>query len=182
MNHALFTGLVGAGVGAAYLSARSWVKVSTPLGGLLAGMLAHGIHNLGASLTHISCLTLCGSFLFDWGAILMLGALISSIWRQEKSWMVEYLPGEVSDSVYQLVTSWGSWRRARWKVLARADRSGWRNLSRLRQASTELAFKKRRLALEGPDPKTETEIQRYRAELIELGAAPPPSGTTETQE
>ncbi len=177
LNHALFTGLVGAGLGAAALSAQTGIKLLAPLAGLAAGIAAHGIHNLGASLTHISCLTLCGSFLFDWAAILMLGGLIAFVWRQEKSWMVGHLPGEVNDETYQLLTSWADWRRARWQSLARADLSAWRRLSRLRQVSTELAFKKRRLALQGPDPQTEREIERYRGELIELDVAlsPPPA-------
>ncbi len=170
LNHAFFTGLTGAGLGAAYLSRKTWVKLTAPLGGLVAGMAFHGIHNLGASLSGINCLAVCGSFAFDWGGILMLGVIIALVWRQERGWMAEQLSGEVSDEVYQTVTSWRRWRRARWQVLVHGDVAGWRKLSRLRQAATELAFKKQKLVQRDQDAAVQREVDRYRLELAELGA------------
>jgi RsiW-degrading membrane proteinase PrsW (M82 family) len=170
LNHALFTGLTGAGLGIAYLSRKPWVKLLAPPGGLAAGMLFHGLHNLGATLADINCLTICGSFVLDWGGIFMLGALVGLVWRQEREWMVEYLAGEVTDEVYQAVTSWQNWRSARYKTLMRGDIAAWRELGRLRQAATELAFQKRKLAQRGHDPATQRDIDRYRLQLAELGA------------
>jgi len=172
LNHAFFSGLIGAGLGAAYLSARTRVKLTAPAGGLVAGMLFHSAHNLGASLSATNILTICLSLVVDWGGILMLGVLITLIWRQEKGWMVEHLAGEVTDEVYQLTTSWPNWRRARWQALVQADMTRWRELGHLRQAATELAFKKHRLARRGHDPKTQSDIERYRQRLAELGAIP----------
>jgi len=57
--HALFSGLVGAGLGVACLSARTRVKVIAPAGGLAGGMLFHSVHNLGASLSATNVLTIC---------------------------------------------------------------------------------------------------------------------------
>jgi RsiW-degrading membrane proteinase PrsW (M82 family) len=173
LNHAFFTGLTGAGLGAAYLSLRRAVKLAAPAGGLGAGMLFHGIHNLGASLAAANCLAICFSFVFDWAGIAMLGVLIVLVWRQEKSWMAEQLPGEVNDEVYQLVTSWGQWRRANWQTLLHADRAAWQKLNQTRRAATELAFKKQRLTQRGQDVETQKDIERYRQQLLELGATPP---------
>jgi hypothetical protein len=171
LNHALFTGLTGAGLGMAYLSRKPWVKLLALPGGLAAGMLFHSLHNLGATLVDMNCLALCGSFVLDWGGILMLGVLVSLVWRQEREWMVEHLAGEVTDEVFQTVTSWKSWRSARWGALMRGDIAAWRELRRLRQAATELAFNKRKLAQRGQAPVIQKDIDRYRLQLAELGAA-----------
>lgn len=170
LNHAFFSGLIGAGLGAAYLSHKSWVKLVAPLVGLIAGMAFHGIHNLGASLADVNCLAVCASSVFDWGGILMLGVVIALVWRQERGWIVEHLAGEVSDEVYQTITTWRRWRRARWRLLVHGDVDGWRKLSRLRQAATELAFNKHKLAHRGQDPAIPRDIERYRMQLAELGA------------
>jgi hypothetical protein len=170
LNHALFTGLIGAGLAAAYLSFRSPVKFAGPIAGLAAGMFFHSVHNLGASLAATNCLTLCVSFVFDWGGILMLGVLAALIWRQERVWMVEHLSGEVKDDIFQLTTSWQNWRRARWQALVQADMVTWRELGHLRQAATELAFKKHQLARRGQDPATQRDIDRHRERLGALGA------------
>jgi RsiW-degrading membrane proteinase PrsW (M82 family) len=169
LNHAFFTGLTGAALGVAYLSRRPFVKLLAPLGGLAAGMAFHGIHNLGASLSDINCLAVCASFGFDWGGILMLGVLVALVWRQEKGWMVEHLAGEVTDEAYQTVTSWRLWRRARWQALLHGDVTAWRKLRRLRQAATELAFQKHKLAQHGQDPIIQKDIDHYRLQLAELG-------------
>jgi RsiW-degrading membrane proteinase PrsW (M82 family) len=170
LNHAFFTGLTGAGLGAAYFGLRTLVKLAAPIGGIIAGMLFHSIHNLGASLAATNCVTICFSFVFDWSGILMLGLLVALIWRQEKSWMVLHLADEVTDEVYQLATSWRNWRSARWKALIQADMTTWRKLGYTRQAATELAFKKHQLARRGGDAKTQKEIEGYRQRLAELGA------------
>jgi RsiW-degrading membrane proteinase PrsW (M82 family) len=173
LNHAFFSGLTGAGLGAAYLSFRRQVKWGAPVGGLAAGMLFHGVHNLGASLAAANCLSICLSFVVDWGGILMLGVLIALVWRQEKSWIVEHLAGEVTDEVLQLIITWKLWRRARWKALVQLDRAAWREQSQLRQDATELAFKKHQMTRRGQDPKTQREIEGYRQRLAELGATHP---------
>ncbi len=171
LNHALFTGLTGAGIAAAYISGRSVVRRMAPLGGLLAGMSLHGIHNLGASLAAANCLALCGSLVFDWGGVLMLGVLVMLVWRQEQRWLAEQLPGELEDELVELVVSWKKWRRARMRAVLDGDRERWRALGQVRKMAVELAFKKRQLALKGPDPRLEQEIDRYRQALAEQTSA-----------
>ena len=66
LNHALFTGLTGAGLAAANQAKRPAVRLATPPAGLLSGMLFHGIHNLGASLSGLACVAICFSFSTSW--------------------------------------------------------------------------------------------------------------------
>lgn len=168
LNHAMFTGLTGAGIAAAYTSARPIVKGLAPVGGLFASMFFHGVHNLGASLAAANCLTLCGSLIFDWGGVLMLGVLVALVWRQERRWIAEQLPGELDAATIQLVASWKHWRRARMQTALSGDRDAWRALGQLRKTAIELAFKKHHLARRGPDPQAEQDIERYRQQLSNL--------------
>jgi RsiW-degrading membrane proteinase PrsW (M82 family) len=173
LNHALFTGLTGAGVAAAYLSRKMWIRLLAPVAGLAAGMGFHSIHNLGASLAGESCAPICAAFLFDWAGILMLGVLIVLVWRQEKSWLSSQLPGEVNEMVYRTLTSWQAWQGTRWRALLRGDLTNWRQWGRVRQAATELAFKKQHLTTRQEDLRLLAEIDEHRRRLIDLGAALP---------
>ncbi|HXV99155.1 MAG TPA: hypothetical protein VEC93_12095, partial [Anaerolineae bacterium] len=142
------------------------------LSGFVSAVFFHALHNLGATLATTSFLTICMSFLVDWAGILLLGILIALIWRQEKSWMVAQLTGEVTPEVFQLLTSWGRWQGSRWEALLRGDLTEWRRLAHLRRTAAELAFGKQRLARLDQDEVTQQDIKRYRRQLIELGAMP----------
>ena len=168
LNHALFTGLTGAGVAAASLTLSGWKRMVAAPAGLGAGILFHSIHNLGASLSGETCLPLCMSFIFDWGGVLLLIVIVALVWRQEKRWITEQLSGEVPQKVFDLMTSWTTWQGARWGALLTADLATWRWLRRVRQATTELAFQKKRWKRHGPNPRTEADIQLYRGKLATL--------------
>lgn len=172
LNHAFFSGMMGAGLGLAYLSQNPLARIFGLLSGFVTAVTFHGLHNLGAALAAGNCLTICLSFLVDWGGILLLGILIALIWRQEKSWMAEQLTGEITPEVYQMITSWGRWQGSRWEALLRGDLAEWRRLGHLRHAAAELAFGKQRLARLGQDGAMQREIERYRLQLVELGATP----------
>jgi RsiW-degrading membrane proteinase PrsW (M82 family) len=176
LNHAFFTGVIGAGFGVARLTANPVLKIVAPVGGFVGAMTFHGLHNLGSTLAAENGLTLCGSILADWGGILLLGVIVGLIWRQEKSWMAAQLSSEISPTAYQIITSWRRWSSQRWGALLRGDLAGWRKLGEMRQAAAELAFKKHQATLAAPPPNTQAEIERYRAQLAKLGAAPPPPG------
>ncbi|MBI1876830.1 MAG: PrsW family intramembrane metalloprotease [Chloroflexi bacterium] len=165
LNHAFFSGVTGAGLALAYLNLDRLIKIAGLLGGFAAAVIFHGLHNLGATLAGGNCLTICFSFIVDWGGILILGVLIGMVWRQEKSWMARQLAGEVNDEVYQTINSWGRWQGARWEALLRGDITVWRRLGRLRRAAAELAFSKQRLIQHGQDEATQRDITRYRRQL-----------------
>lgn len=165
LNHALFTGLTGAGVAAAKVSRKGWVKLSAPIGGLLAGTAFHSIHNLGASLSGEELAPICMSFFFDWAGLALLGVLILLIWRQEKRWIAGYLSAELDAGLLDTLSSWRKWQKVSWSALLRGDFAGWNRWRQLRQTATEMAFKKQRLAQRGPDPRIEQEITKYKQKL-----------------
>ncbi len=172
LNHAFFSGVMGAGLALAYLSRDFLTKILGGLGGFTTAAIFHGLHNLGATLAGASGLTICLSLLVDWGGILMLGVLISLIWRQEKRWMAAQLPNEVTPEVFQVLTSWGRWQGSRWEAILRGDLTAWSRLGQVRRAATELAFSKQRLAEWDQDEATHHEIERYRRQLADLDATP----------
>jgi RsiW-degrading membrane proteinase PrsW (M82 family) len=172
LNHAFFSGVLGAALALAYLSRNPLVRICSLVGGFFTAVIFHGLHNLGAVLAGTSCITLFLSLIVDWGGILVLGMVIGLIWRQEKSWIVRQLNGEVTVEVYQTLTSWGRWQGLRWEAILRGDWSTWRRLGRLRKAATELAFSKQRLSQQGDDQATQRDIEHFRRQLAELGATP----------
>lgn len=173
LNHAFFSGLMGAGLALFYLTRNPLLRAISLPGGLITAMLFHGIHNLGASLAAENCTSLCVSTLINWGGIILLGIIIALIWKQERRWIAQQLSTEVSADLYQLITSWRYWQATRWEALLRGDLAGWRKLGRLRHAATELAFKKQQLATVGQDNNISRDIEQYRLRLTELGGAPP---------
>lgn len=172
LNHAFFSGVMGAGLALAYLSRNPLVRICSLLGGFVTAGIFHGLHNLGATLAGANCLTLFLSLIVDWGGILILGAVISLVWRQEKGWIARQLTGEVTAETYETLTSWGRWQGLRWDALLRGDWTTWRRLGRLRKAATELAFSKQRLLQQNDDLITQRDIEQYRRQLAELRATP----------
>jgi RsiW-degrading membrane proteinase PrsW (M82 family) len=168
LNHALFTGLTGAGLAAANQAQGPVARLAAPPAGLISGMLFHGIHNLGASLAGLACATICFSFVFDWGGILLLGILVALVWRQERRWIETHLVDEISPEILSLMISWSKWQRVRWSKLLRGNISAWRRLRHIRQAATELAFAKQRQTRSGSDEQLEKEINDHRQSLSVL--------------
>jgi hypothetical protein len=94
--------------------------------------------------------------------------LIALIWRQEKL-DGRTINGRSHPEVYQMITSWGRWQGARWKLCCAAiwlNGAGW-----VTSATAKLALAKQRLARLGQDGATQREIERYRLPT-ELGATP----------
>ena len=171
LNHALFTGLTGAGVATVRLGRTPLIRIVSLPAGLVAGMGIHSLHNLGASLAGESCAPICLSFLFDWGGVLLLGVLVGLVWRQEKTWILANLPGEVDEQTLTTLTTWLQWQTARWGALLRIDISGWRRLGEIRQNATEIAFKKQRRAEGRLSPGLDAAIDTHRLKLDALGAS-----------
>ncbi len=168
LNHALFTGLTGAGLAAANHAKRPVARLVAPPAGLFSGMLFHAIHNLGASLAGLTCVAICFSFIFDWGGILLLGILVAIVWRQERDWIKTQLDGEISQEMISLMISWQKWQRARWSKLVQGDLSAWRRLRQIRQSATELAFAKQRWTRTQTDEQLAQKIAQYRQRLTAL--------------
>lgn len=172
LNHAFFTGVTGGALGYARLSSNSLVKVIVPLLGLSAAIVFHGIHNMGATLTSITCFSLLVSLISDWGGILMLGLAIALTWRQEKRWIQTYLKSEVGiairHEVYELTASYRKRLSVQFRALLRGDFHTWWLTRRLTQAATDLAFKKHQLATLDDEKDIRQIIEDLREQLVSL--------------
>jgi RsiW-degrading membrane proteinase PrsW (M82 family) len=85
LNHAFWTGIIGAAVGYARLS-RDWGRrIVVPFAGWTMAVLLHAIHNAGAALVEqTACLSLGVSLLVDWGGVLLLLSIALLVLRRER--------------------------------------------------------------------------------------------------
>lgn len=173
LNHAFFTSLTGAALGFARLSRAVWERWLVPPLGLGLAIAFHAIHNIGASLAELSCLTLLFSLLTDWGGVLVILAVILLATRKEKEWITQELQEEVVNGVlspmdYALAVSYRRRFVARWEALLGQGWQRWRQLGRLFHLATELAFKKHQLRTAGDGEDTGAEIARLRNRIVAL--------------
>ena len=178
LNHAFFTGITGAAVGYARLSADAFSRLVVPLVGLMGAVLFHSVHNFGSTLASVTCLSLLVSLFSDWAGLLMLALAIGLAWRQEKQWIRTQLASEVGTTlrreVYELTVSYRRRLGVQWGALLRGDLRTWRLSQRLTQTATELAFKKQQLASLGDEGDSRQVIERLRRQLAALQAQATP--------
>jgi RsiW-degrading membrane proteinase PrsW (M82 family) len=174
LNHALFTGLIGLGMALARTATDWSVKLSAPAVGLLAGILAHSIHNasvtLGADLGWPCLLTLLSS----WGGVLILLGVIIWTGVRERRWIERFLADEVergtlSREDYETVSSHVGRLTTRAEALFGGDLRRWWRLGRYHRLATELAFNKRRLSTFPDDGATEKRVEKLRTQVEEMG-------------
>lgn len=172
LNHAFFTGVTGGALGYARLSNKAITQVFVPILGLGGAIIFHSIHNLGATLASVSCLSLLVSLFSDWGGILMLGLVIGLVWRQERGWIRTYLESEVGTSLqretFELTASYRKRLGRQLRALARGDVRAWRLSRQLMQTATELAFKKHQFATLGDEKGNQQAIEALRKQLVSL--------------
>jgi len=180
MNHAFWTGTIGAAVGYARTARQPLQRLFWPVAGWTCAVLFHSIHNAGAILTEqTACLSLGVSVIVDWGGILLLLAVALLSLRKESRWlerglMEEAQRGILGDSDLPLLRSASQRMRRRWAVLRRGGVGAYRLVGRYFQCATELAFKKHQLRSFGDEGGTLAEIQRLRVELAALRAQAEP--------
>jgi RsiW-degrading membrane proteinase PrsW (M82 family) len=169
LNHAFFTGATGGALGYARLTDNPLARVCVPVLGLSGAIVFHGIHNLGATLASVTCLSLLISLLADWTAILMLGLAVGLAWREEKRWIQSHLESEVGTTirrdVYELAVSYRRRLAVQVTALLRGDIHTWQRSRRLAQLATELAFKKHQLATLGDESGTQQVIAYLQQRL-----------------
>jgi hypothetical protein len=173
LNHSFFTALTGIGLGYARLARERWKRWLAPLLGLGAAITFHAIHNLGASLTEVSCLAIVFSTVVDWGGVLVVAAIALVTARQEKQWVAVELRDEVtwgifSDREYELLRSYRRRWATRWCAIQAGDWRGWRQWGRLFHLGTELAFKRRQFRTLGHESGNAEAIARLRQEIAAL--------------
>ena len=167
-NHAFFTSLTGLGLGIARMTRDRWLRWLAPLLGLGGAIFFHAIHNVGASLADVTCMTLGISVLADWGGIWIIIAIILLSWEQERQILREFLEDEaIPIEDRQAVTYARLWQRVPLiaPVVSRARSSAQREYHQL---LAELALRKHRLARLGEEPGLRQEIDWIRGRLQAL--------------
>jgi RsiW-degrading membrane proteinase PrsW (M82 family) len=175
LNHPLFTGLTGWGIGLARTS-RNWaVKIGAPFLGLGLAMVAHATHNLGVSFSDL-CWPCLVAWASDWGGVLIL--LVVIVWAtvREQRWIEAYLPDEVergtlSQKDYATIKSFLEREIERAGAFLGGDFQRWWQLGRYYRLATELAFNKRRLARFPGESDTGQRIAQLRRQVAELGGS-----------
>ncbi len=168
LNHALYTGIFGIGLGLARQSqsdsaARAWAIL-----GFGGAVLVHALHNLGASLSAANGLWLLFSFVLAMTAIGFVGLVHLLAIRQEREWIRRELADEVgvllSSAEYALLTGDGP-RKSR---VPHTD-PGQRKRLKL---CVELALRKHRMRRLGArrDRTLPKQIERLRADILALAA------------
>lgn len=191
-GHALFSGLFGAGLGAAMTERRGGKRLLWPFLGLCAAILAHAMSNsLGVLVTSVvaSALGVSGAaadpaFLPVWvgslaADVVILGgffaALIALLIRSsawERRVVAEELWPEIGHTItraeHRLAVEESRFRSRRLPGLARvASRTSV-------DAQNRLAFRKRQVRLRGEDPERDELVWLLRSDVARLHARPPP--------
>lgn len=173
LNHAMFTSFTGIGFAIARLSRNGFVRFVAPLGGLLLAMVAHGLHNAGATLQMVLV-----SVLIDWLGVAFVFVIILLSISRERQWLVQQLRDEVSlgtltEAQYAALVSPAKRAQVRGKLAASGRTGTWRKAGQFYHVCTELAYKKHQNAKVGERGATPAMIEalRQRAALLskELG-------------
>jgi len=176
LNHAFFTGITGGGIALLRLARGRALRISAPFLGLAAGIFFHSVHNLGATLASLSCLSILLSFGSDYAGLLMIGLAILLVWRQERRWIEQYLRPEIgtllNQAQFDIVSS--PWKRfgLRFRLWfsGRTGRLQRRLWGKLAHTGTEFAFKKYQLDRFAQDDRLADQIERHRRQLSEIQA------------
>lgn len=163
LNHAFYTSMIGIGIGIArhkrsFLARLLWCSV-----GLMAGIFAHALHNLGASLSSVNFASFLLSLMVAGGGVAVTLIAIGLSWQQERNVISAELAPEVgrllSQKEFGQLT--GQWRRpARTKPLPTKAR---------RQLLVEYANRRYRLRRQGLElePELAQELSELQSQLVQ---------------
>lgn len=142
LNHAFYTGLTGIGLGLARIAHSRFVAISWALLGFTAALIAHSLHNLGASLAAFNIAGLGLSLIVAAAGILLVLVAIVLSWNHERRCLRLELAEEVgillSASEYEEITH-------RWRNPLRKPSRAARERGQRMHDLVELALKKNRL-------------------------------------
>ena len=114
------------------------------------------------------------AFVADWGGVLTLLGVIIWCSVREQRWIDEYLAEEVeqgtlTESDYQVISSYAARLAARGQALFQGDMDRWWTMGRFHRLATELAFNKRRLSRFPHEKETGEHIESLRQQVGHLG-------------
>lgn len=170
LNHSLFTGCTGLGLGIARISREPWKKFFFPAAGWFAAVSLHGMHNAFTTLSPTtSGLTCLAAILVDWmGAWVML-LLILLVVQQEKRWLEELLPevqaGVITEDEYRAASRYRTRFAYGWRVLSEYGIGIWFKWGGLIQTIVHLAYKKHQKRVAGEGAATDKAIEDLRLQI-----------------
>ena len=180
MLHALWSSMFGIGLGIARYAHSRTMAVLAPCGGLLLGMLMHGVHNFSAvSVAQGSEFVLPMVVImfasYTLGCIAWL-VLVFIAGRGEAAWIRAELSEEVTGGLLTVdqARACGRYRSrvaTRWAALREHGFGQAHQLGHLYCLGAELAFKKRQLAIHPDETKNADEIVRLREEFRQVQEA-----------
>jgi RsiW-degrading membrane proteinase PrsW (M82 family) len=170
LNHGLFSGIVGAGFGYAAVADARWKRWLAPVMALMAAMTVHAVHNLSTILGSELCWPILISLINDWGGVMVLAVVVFLAWGRERRWIntelgEEVSAGTLSQKEYDIAASYVGRVGAQWRALSDDGMTAARQVRRLYQLLTELAFAKRRLRSSSGDETAERVVSRLRDEI-----------------
>jgi protease PrsW len=172
LNHALFTSAIGVGLGFARYSRNGLVRTIAPIIGLLGAIFLHAVHNFFVSVPNEGLLCLVSLFA-DYTGIIFWLVLVFFALRQERQWITEELRGEVESGLLpaehaKAAASYRDRMQDRARIARERGSKHSRALERLHFIASDLAFKKRQLAIHGEERGNSAEVARLRGEVTRL--------------
>lgn len=174
LNHAFYSGLVGAGLAYACFARSTPAKFFGPVFGLAAGIFFHAVHNFGATMAAVNCLSLLISLTFGYGGLFLMFVAIVLVWRQERQWIDAHLAPQVgnllTDEQYKVVRSPFARSMKNLSLLFSGPpghRKAWRQLG---NAAIEFAFKEQQLSHNPDDERNQTTRDTLRQTVKRLSA------------
>ncbi len=180
LNHAFFTSITGAALGYMRSHPQGRVRWIWPVIGLGGAMFFHGLHNTLVSVGELagSGAALAGclvDIVADWTGIAAMVVIAILAGGRERRWIEQQLWEEVLvgrfsvDEYHMLTSAWRRWQ-ARWWALSRQGWVASREIGRLQQLATELAFRKQQVLITGDPSWRQYDIQLLRARIDSLHA------------
>ncbi len=159
LNHALYTGLIGLGLGLSRNTRSRRARFIWITTGFIAAILIHALHNLSAGLVEVNAAAFLINLLIAGGGLGLTLLTIGLAWQHERAVLLAELTPEVGHLLSQeeLHRLTDHWRRPRTKSARQRS-----------QRLVEYAFRKRRLRHLGPahEPELLTELTTLRTQLL----------------
>jgi hypothetical protein len=179
LNHSFFTSITGATLGYLRANPGARARFGLPLLGLAGAMFFHALHNTMVSIGEMVAdegvgLTGCLISIFtDWVGILGIISVALVAGAKERHWIEaqlqeEVLVGRFTPAEYAMLISARRRWRARWGALTGGGWRAFRELGRLQQLATELAFRKQQVQTDHESPWKQRDIQILRARIDDL--------------
>lgn len=164
LNHALFSGVMGLGIGFGILHFHDEWRRIAPFLGWVGAIGLHMLHNFLVG----SAFALAG--FVDWGSIFILLVIISWALLQERQWRIKYLKSEVyigtiTMGQYEVLIDRKKRRSRAWYLVSHLEIRRFLKMRRLLHFCSKLAYLKHHIELH---PEDDTGLQELRTQVLKL--------------